>query len=118
MRAHRNFQSAHGGETIGMSESDNRHEPDDCVCTSGFDAGREAIGRLMSKDPLLRQPHEKRCKECDALLVKEADLGAPGKGSSYDCPMCHTKHWVYGTTCVPFKDISCEDVSLTIEDVI
>lgn len=38
MKALRNFQSARGGETTGMNEADNRHEPDDCVCTSGFEA--------------------------------------------------------------------------------
>lgn len=60
----------------------------------------------------------KTCEDCSTGLVYEADLGAPGKGQSWICPKCRLTHWVYGSTCIPFRDLNPEDVTLTIADVI
>lgn len=61
---------------------------------------------------------KKNCKKCGTELVFVAELGAPGKGYSYDCPNCHTKHWIYGSIVEPFANLQAEDVELTIADVI
>jgi hypothetical protein len=64
------------------------------------------------------QKDKKHCAVCCTELVFKSELGAPGKGYSYDCPKCHTSHWVYGSIVQPFKNLNAEDVTLTIADVI
>ena len=61
--------------------------------------------------------NEKTCTKCGAILIFGSELGAPGRGYSYDCSECGTSHHVVGSSCIPFEAVDSESLTYSIEDM-
>lgn len=55
---------------------------------------------------------EKVCSDCGCALDYMGDLGAPGVGQSWECPVCKETYWVHYGKPIKFSELEPDDVTM------